>query len=186
MVGHCVAGAVKRPLGCAALAPVALAISGVQRLPCQSRHSAGGSSVMPSHQTPPSGVKRDVGEDGVLRQRRHGVGIGLHRVPGATPKNPASGLMARRLPVRVGLDPGDVVADGPDLPAFEIRRAESSWRSWSCRRRWGRRRRRRSSRPAGSSTPRMSMCSAIQPSSRAMLEAMRSAKHFLPSRALPP
>ena len=30
------------------------------------------------------------------------------------------------------------------------------------------------------------MCSAIQPSSRAMFEAMRSAKHFLPSRALPP
>lgn len=30
------------------------------------------------------------------------------------------------------------------------------------------------------------MCSASQPSSRAMAEAMRSAKHFLPSRALPP
>src|SRR6266481_5156093 len=56
MVGHCEAGAVKRELGCAALAPVCLAISGVHRLPCQSRHSAGGSSVMPSHHTPPSGV----------------------------------------------------------------------------------------------------------------------------------
>ena len=31
-----------------------------------------------------------------------------------------------------------------------------------------------------------SMCSAIQPSSRASTEAMRSAKHFLPSRAFPP
>ncbi len=30
------------------------------------------------------------------------------------------------------------------------------------------------------------MCSAIQPSSRAMFEAMRSPKHFLPSSALPP
>ena len=30
------------------------------------------------------------------------------------------------------------------------------------------------------------MCSAIQPSSRAIAEAIRSAKHFLPSRALPP
>ena len=30
------------------------------------------------------------------------------------------------------------------------------------------------------------MCSASQPSSRAMTEAMRRAKHFLPSRALPP
>src|SRR5271170_3116268 len=56
MVGHCAAGAVKRELGCAALAPVSLAICGVHRLPFQSRHSAGGSSVIPSHHTPPSGV----------------------------------------------------------------------------------------------------------------------------------
>ena len=34
--------------------------------------------------------------------------------------------------------------------------------------------------------PRMSMCSASQPSLRAIVEAMRSAKHFLPSNALPP
>src|ERR1700756_5947978 len=56
IVGHCAAGAVKRGFGCAALAPVSFAISGVHLLPCQSRHSAGGSSVMPSHHTPPSGV----------------------------------------------------------------------------------------------------------------------------------
>ena len=30
------------------------------------------------------------------------------------------------------------------------------------------------------------MCSASHPSSRAMTDAKRSAKHFLPSRALPP
>src|SRR5580704_17743130 len=54
--GHCDAGAVNRPLGCAAYAPVCLAISGVQGWPLQSRHSAGGSSVKPSHHTPPSGV----------------------------------------------------------------------------------------------------------------------------------
>nr|WP_261361876.1 hypothetical protein [Frigoriglobus tundricola] len=30
------------------------------------------------------------------------------------------------------------------------------------------------------------MCSAIHPSSRAMFEAIRRAKHFLPSRAFPP
>src|SRR5690349_2711253 len=57
IVGHCDAGAVKRELGCAALAPVSLAISGVQRFPFQSVHSAGGWSVMPSHHTPPSGVR---------------------------------------------------------------------------------------------------------------------------------
>src|SRR6266550_7291973 len=56
IVGHCDAGAVKRAFGCAAFAPVSRAICGVHLLPCQSRHSAGGSGVMPSHQTPPSGV----------------------------------------------------------------------------------------------------------------------------------
>src|ERR1700693_3764017 len=56
MVGHCEAGAVKRALGCAAFAPVSFAICGVHRRPCQSIHSAGGSSVMPSHHTPPSSV----------------------------------------------------------------------------------------------------------------------------------
>src|SRR6185437_12640654 len=56
IVGHCEAGAVNRELGCAALTPVSLPICGVQRLPFQSVHSAGGSSVMPSHHTPPSGV----------------------------------------------------------------------------------------------------------------------------------
>ena len=40
--------------------------------------------------------------------------------------------------------------------------------------------------PLGSSMPAISMCSASQPSSRAMLEAIRSAKHFFPSSALPP
>jgi hypothetical protein len=40
--------------------------------------------------------------------------------------------------------------------------------------------------PSGDVSLRMSMCSAIQPSSRAMMDAIRSAKHFLPSSALPP
>ncbi len=40
--------------------------------------------------------------------------------------------------------------------------------------------------PAGEVSLRISMCSASQPSSRAIAEAIRRAKHFLPSRALPP
>ena len=40
--------------------------------------------------------------------------------------------------------------------------------------------------PSGSVTPMISMCSASQPSSRAIVDAIRSARHFLPSRALPP
>src|SRR5579872_3750067 len=40
IVGHCEAGAVKRPLGWAAVRPVFLPISGVHGWPRQSRHSA--------------------------------------------------------------------------------------------------------------------------------------------------
>src|SRR5215470_12825810 len=50
--GHCDAGTVKRALGCAALRPQ----PGVQSLPCQSMRCGGGVSVIPSHQTSPSGV----------------------------------------------------------------------------------------------------------------------------------
>src|SRR4029077_15000083 len=103
MVGHCEAGAVKRAFGCAALAPVVLAISGVHRFPCQSRHSAGGLSVMPSHHTPPSGVRATLVKM-VLRARvAIALGLVFSDVPGATPKNPASGLIARRQPSESGL-----------------------------------------------------------------------------------
>src|SRR6476469_1308980 len=103
IVGHCEAGAVKRALGCAALTPVVFAISGVQTLPCQSRHSAGGSSVIPSHHTPPSRVRATLVKM-VLRERvAIALGLVFCDVPGATPKNPASGLIARRQPSESGL-----------------------------------------------------------------------------------
>jgi hypothetical protein len=74
--GHCERGAVKRPLGCAALAPVPLPISGVQRRPPV--QAFGGRLV--GHALPPHaavGRERDIGKDGVAGQRGHGVGIGL-------------------------------------------------------------------------------------------------------------
>src|SRR4029079_9119326 len=40
--------------------------------------------------------------------------------------------------------------------------------------------------PSGLVSFRISMCSASQPSSRAITEAIRNAKHFLASMALPP
>src|SRR5579863_8301130 len=102
MVGHCEAGAVKRPLGCAAVVPFFLPIAGVQCWPRQSRHSAGGLSVMPSHQTPPSGVRATLVKM-VLRARvAIAMRLVLTLVPGATPKKPASGLMARRRPLASG------------------------------------------------------------------------------------
>src|SRR5580693_2293067 len=103
IVGHCDAGAVKRALGCAALAPVSLAIAGVHFLPCQSVHSAGGSSVMPSHQTPPSGVNATLVKIEFLASVAIAFGFVFFDVPGATPKNPASGLMACRRPFASGL-----------------------------------------------------------------------------------
>src|SRR5215471_16089221 len=103
MVGHCEAGAVKRALGCEALAPVSFAIAGVHLFPCQSRHSAGGSSVIPSHQTPPSGVKATLVKIEFFASVAMAFGFVLFEVPGATPKKPASGLIARRPPFASGL-----------------------------------------------------------------------------------
>src|SRR6185437_14404283 len=102
MVGHCEAGAVKRAFGCAALTPFA-PNSGVQGLPCQSVHSAGGSSVMPSHQTPPSGVSATLVKIEFVARAAMALGFVLTDVPGATPKKPASGLIARKRPFSSGL-----------------------------------------------------------------------------------
>src|SRR5205823_2557163 len=103
MVGHCDAGAVKREFGCAAFAPVSFAMAGVHFLPCQSRHSAGGCFVMPSHQTPPSGVSATLVKIVFLDNAAIAFGLVCSEVPGATPKNPASGLIARKRPLASGL-----------------------------------------------------------------------------------
>src|SRR5439155_11156005 len=103
IVGHCAAGAVNRAFGCAAFTPVSFAISGVHLLPCQSRHSAGGSSVMPSHHTPPSGVSATFVKIEFFASVAIAFGFVLTDVPGATPKNPASGLIACKRPFVSGL-----------------------------------------------------------------------------------
>src|SRR3954452_24990475 len=103
IVGHCDAGAVNREFGCAAFAPVSLPISGVQRFPCQSRHSAGGSSVIPSHHTPPSGVSATFVKMVLRDSAAIAFGLVFAEVPGATPKKPASGLIALRRSCASGL-----------------------------------------------------------------------------------
>src|SRR6266404_7453684 len=103
IVGHCEAGAVKRAFGCAAFTPDSFAIAGVHLFPCQSRHSAGGSSVMPSHQTPPSGVSATFVKIEFVASVAIAFGFVFSEVPGATPKKPASGLIARRQPFASGL-----------------------------------------------------------------------------------
>src|ERR1043166_9206570 len=103
MVGHWRAGAVKRAFGWAAFAPVSFPICGVHLLPCQSRHSAGGSSVIPSHQTPPSGVSATFVKMLFVASVAMALGFVFCDVPGATLKKPASGLIARRRPFASGL-----------------------------------------------------------------------------------
>ena len=145
------AGAVKRAFGCAA---VAAAVRASSRCPCQSVSCAGGSSVMPSHQTSPSSVSATLVKI-VLLGAAIAIALGLDfdRSAGRDAEEARLRVDGVEPAVRAGLDPGDVVADGGDLPALEALRAGSAWRSWSCRRRSGTRRRRRSSRPRGSRRP---------------------------------
>ena len=104
-------------------------------------------------------------------------------VPGATPKNPASGLMACNLPsapifihamsspTHSHFQPGMV---GTSMARLVFPQAEGKaaaiWKRLPC----------------GLVRRRMSMCSASHPSLRARTDAMRRARHFLPRRALPP
>ncbi len=94
MDGHCRAGAVKRALGWAA----GSLESGVQGRPFQSVRFAGGSAVRPSHQTSPSSVRATLVKMLLAESEAMALGLVAWPVPGATPKNPASGLIARRVP----------------------------------------------------------------------------------------
>ncbi len=80
----------KRALGCAAGVPE----PGVQSWPNQSVRWAGGSPSRPSHQTSPSSVYAVFVNTQLAYRVRRALGLVDSDVPGATPKNPASGLMA--------------------------------------------------------------------------------------------
>ncbi|MNV60066.1 hypothetical protein D3C71_1525180 [compost metagenome] len=87
--GLLVAATVKRELGWAALAPVSLAIWGVQSLPCQSIRWSGSLPVsfsMPSHHTSPSSVRATLVKITSLSRLRMQLGLVCMLVPGATPK----------------------------------------------------------------------------------------------------
>src|SRR6187402_314951 len=97
--GHCAAATVKRALGWAAGRPA----DGVHSLPVQSVSFAGACLVMPSHHTSPSGVSATLVKMVLLAMVCMQFGLVSNEVPGATPKNPASGLIARRAPFASGL-----------------------------------------------------------------------------------
>ena len=88
--GHWAAGVVKRALGCAAV----WSLSGVQSSPCQSIAWLGGSAVIPSHQMSPSSVSAQFVKIEFARMVAIAFGFVFSLVPGATPKKPASGLIA--------------------------------------------------------------------------------------------
>ncbi len=68
---------------------------GVQSRPFQSVRWAGGSSVMPSHQTSPSSVRATlVNTELPWSMVRMALGLVSQPVPGATPNRPNSGLSA--------------------------------------------------------------------------------------------
>ena len=90
ITGHCLAGAVNRALGCAALRPEAE----VHGRRSQSTNSAGLSSLIPSHHTSPSGVTAQLVKMEFLSTVSIALAFDFMLVPGATPKKPHSGLMA--------------------------------------------------------------------------------------------
>src|SRR5438128_6590425 len=94
MLGHCRTDAVKRLFGCAA----GVFDAGVHGWPCQSRSSAGGVGSRPSHHGAPSFVIATFVKMTSLWSIASAFGFVFALVPGATPKKPASGLMAQRRP----------------------------------------------------------------------------------------
>ncbi len=81
---------VKRAFGCAAVASE----SGVHSSPCQSVRWSGVAFVIPSHQTSPSSVFAQFVKIVFARTVAIAFGFVTSPVPGATPKKPASGLIA--------------------------------------------------------------------------------------------
>src|SRR5215208_188083 len=110
-------------------------------------------------------------------------GLVLCDVLGATPKKPASGLTAYSRPslpnfIQAMSSP-TVSAVQPSSLGINIARLVLPEADGKAPLTY-------LTLPSGEVSLRISMCSASQPSSRAMTEAIRSAKHFLPSSALPP
>src|SRR5437588_1881108 len=115
---------------------------------------------MPSHQMPPSGVKATLVKIEFVASVAIAFGFVLADVPGATPKNPASGLIARKQPSASGLIQAmssptvqtfqsSKPLGGISMAKFVLPQAEGKGAVTYV------------FSPCGSSTPTMIMCSAI-------------------------
>src|SRR5215470_15995956 len=168
MIGHWLAGVVNRALGCAA----GSAEPGAQSRPFQSVRCAGGWSVRPSHHTSPSSVKATLVKMLLPHMAATALALVFRPVPGATPKNPASGLMAYGRPSEPNLiqqmsspmvSAFQPLIVGWIMARFVLPHAEGKAPAMYL------------GSPDGGVSLRISMCSASQPSSRAMTDAIRSA-----------
>ncbi len=133
---------------------------------------AGGFSS-PSHQTSPSGVSATLVKTELpLLIVFIALGLVCSLVPGATPKKPYSGLTAHRRPS----SPMRIQAmSSPMASTFQPGMVGSSMARLVLPQALGKAAATYFVTPAGFVSLRMSMCSASQPSSRAMTEAMRRA-----------
>ena len=168
MIGHWLAGVVNREFGCAA----GSAEPGVQSRPCQSVRCAGGSAVSPSHHTSPSSVSATLVKMELAVKVATALALVVAPVPGATPKNPASGLIAYSRPSAPNriqamssptvstVQPGMV---GAIMARLVLPHADGNAAA------------RYRASPPGGVILRISMCSASQPWSRAITDAIRSA-----------
>ena len=179
---HCVAGVVKRLFGCAAFSVDA----GVHGRPCQSTRLGRRRIVVPFPPRRAVGPQRHVGEDRVALDHVERGRIRLPARPGHDAEEPGfrvhrpqPSVRRRGAATRCRRRPSS-----PSSPAAPWAAPASP--GWSCRTPRGTRPRRSASVSADPRRPRISMCSAIQPSFRASQLASRSAMHFLPSSALPP
>src|SRR5207237_675016 len=89
--------------------------------PRQSIHLAGGSSVMPSHHTPPSDVSATFVKIEFVASVAMAFGFVFTEVPCATPKNPASGFIALKRPFASGL------IKSVSTPTAQISRVSRKW-----------------------------------------------------------
>ncbi len=68
--------------------------------------------------------ERDVGEDRVAAERGHGIGVGLDARAGRYAEEAGLGIDGAQLTRCIWLNPGDVIAHGPHLPAREAGRRD--------------------------------------------------------------
>ncbi|MPN05335.1 hypothetical protein SDC9_152585 [bioreactor metagenome] len=133
--------------------------------PFQSKQPVGGFLSSPSHQTVPSSFLTTLVKIVFLRVEASALGFDFSLVPGATPKNPYSGLTAHSLPsgpIRIQAMSSPTVqtlypflrkiSGGISMARLVLPQAEGNaaamYLIW----------------PSGYSTPKISICSASQPS----------------------